>query len=162
MTAVLYLLPLVALIALIILYRRQQRKPITEDGEVHESLWSWQGVRADLLSLLNGLRPKPQVSLRDVLSRLRSDDPVQRIRRRYVELLLVGEAAQRERKPQQTPLEHEAALATAVSGAKGDVHALTLAYDRARYAPDLVDAADAAAADQAWSTIQAQANKENR
>ncbi len=161
-TAALYVLPLLALIVLIILFRRQQRKPIVEDGELHESLWSWQGVKADLLSLLNGLRPKPQTSLRDVLARLRADDPVQRIRRRYVELLLVGEAAQRERLPQQTPLEHETALAAVLPGAKGDLHALTLAYDRARYAPDLIDAADAVAADRAWSTIQAQANKENR
>ncbi len=162
LTAALYLLPLLALIVLVVLYRRQRPKPIVEDGEVHESLWSWQGVKADLLSLLDGLRPKPQAGLREVLARLRADDPAQRIRRRYVELLLVGEAAQRERLPQQTPLEHEAALAAALPGAKGDVHALTLAYDQARYAPDSIAAADLAAAERAWSTIQAQANKENR
>jgi hypothetical protein len=162
LTVVLYLVPLLALIVVILLMRRRRKARVVVDGELHESLWSWQAVGTDLLNILKGLRPTPRpVGLRDALARLRSDDPAQRVRRRYIQLLLVGEAAERQRKPQHTPLEHETSLGTVVP-ATDTVHALTMVYDRARYAPDTINSADAETADNVWAEIEAQATKENR
>ncbi len=158
----LYLAPLLALIVLILVTSRRRKVRVIADGELHESLWSWQAVGTDLLSLLNGLRSTPRTAgLRDALARLRADDPVQRIRRRYIQLLLLGEAAKQQRKPQQTPLEHEISLGTVVPAAD-TIHALTTVYDRARYAPNTISSADAETADNAWATIEAEATKENR
>lgn len=162
LTALVYLLPLAALIGLIVLLRRRRRAPGEHDDALHESLWSWRDISADLLGLIKGLRQAGAApGLRDSLRRLRVDDPVQRIRRRYIQLLLLGETGQRERLPHQTPLEHEPALASIVS-ASAQLHTLTTLYDRARYAPDTVDPADAVAADSAWSAIKTtSATKEN-
>ncbi|HEX6288156.1 MAG TPA: DUF4129 domain-containing protein [Herpetosiphonaceae bacterium] len=162
LSLLLYLLPLVVLILLIMTMRRQRHSRRTADGVLHESLWSWQRLGADLLDLLQGLRLPPRThGLRDALARLRPDDPAERIRRRYVELLLMGERAERSRQPQQTPLEYSPVLAPLVPSAADELQHLTDVYDRARYAPDTITAADVAAADAAWAAIQAQSPKEN-
>ncbi len=162
LTAVLYLLPLAGLIAVIVLLRRRRQSAVAQDDALHESLWSWRDVRSDLLGLLKGLRLREKPPrLRDALAKLRSDDPAQRIRRRYIQLLLLGERAQRERLPQHTPLEHEVVLSGVVSAGE-ELHTLTALYDRARYAPDTIDPTNAVSADTAWAAIETQATKENR
>lgn len=161
--ALIYLLPIIVLLLVILFMRRRRRSQVTSDGALHESLWSWQNLRADLLSLLNGLRRgRGADDLRAALARLRRDDPAQRIRRRYIQTLLLGAAAERERAPTQTPLEYEPDMATVVPPVVDDLHTLTTAYDRARYAPNTIEAADADAADAAWNAIESQATKENR
>lgn len=161
LTTVVYLLPLVVLLLLVVFVRRQRRSTTTDDA-IHESLWNWRGIGADLLSLLGNVRlPQRSRGLRDAFARLRGDDPVRRIRRRYVELLLAGEAANRARPEQATPLEFEETLRPLAPPAQGDVHTLTESYDRARYAPDTVQPNDAASADAAWTAIQRHLTEEN-
>jgi hypothetical protein len=162
LTALAYLLPLFVLLLLVLMVRRR-RQMVSPDDALHESLWNWQGVGADLLSLLRNMRlPERSHGLRDALARLRSDDPVQRIRRRYLQLLIAGEAADRTRPAQTTPLEFEATIAPLVPPAQAAVHMLTENYDRARYAPDTIQPNDAASADAAWTAIQPHLTEENR
>jgi hypothetical protein len=157
-----YLVPVLVLLLLILTMRRRQSRERSADGVLHESLWSWQRLGADLVAALRGLRlPSRAQGLRDVLARLRRDDPAQRIRRRYVELLLLGEGAARPRLPQQTPLEYAPHVASLTPGATNDLQTLTDLYDQARYAPDTVKSVDADVADAAWAAIQAQSPKEN-
>ncbi|MBV9791301.1 MAG: DUF4129 domain-containing protein, partial [Chloroflexi bacterium] len=161
-TVMLYLLPLVLLIILIITMQRRRNQRLMADGVIHESLWSWQRLGGDLLDLLKGLRLPPRAQgLRDALARLRPDDPAERIRRRYIELLLLGEGADRPRQPQQTPLEYAPVVGPLAPRASSDLQTLTDAYDKARYAPDTITPADADTADAAWTAIQAQSPKEN-
>lgn len=161
-TVLLYLLPLVLLIILVITMQRRRNQRLLADGVLHESLWSWQRLGGDLLDLLKGLRlPTRAQGLRDALARLRPDDPAQRIRRRYIELLLLGEGADRPRQPQQTPLEYAPVVGSLTPSASNDLQVLTDAYDKARYAPNTVTPADADTADAAWAVIQAQSPKEN-
>lgn len=161
-TMMLYLLPLLLLIILIITMQRRRSQRLLADGVLHESLWSWQRLGGDLLGLLKGLRLPPRAQgLRDALARLRPDDPAERIRRRYIELLLLGEGADRPRQPEQTPLEYAPVVGPLAPQASSDLQTLTDAYDKARYAPHTITAADADTADAAWTAIQAQSPKEN-
>lgn len=161
-TLMLYLLPLIMLIILIITMQRRRNQRLLADGVMHESLWSWRRAGDDLLNLLKGLRlPARAQGLRDALARLRPDDPAERIRRRYIELLLLGEDADRPRQPQQTPLEYAPVVGPLTPGASGELQALTDVYDKARYAPNTVTPADADTADAAWTAIQARPPKEN-
>jgi hypothetical protein len=157
----LYVLPLLALLLAIVLLRRQRRATPALDGAVHESLWSRQTLADDLRGLMSGLHLPGAQRLRDALARLRGADPVGRIRRRYVQALLLGEAAGHTRQPPQTPLEYEDELASVAPAAEPAWQTLTELYDRARYAPETIQAADAEAMDAAWAAIQAQ-SKENR
>lgn len=160
MTILLYLLPVIALLLAILLLQRRRRNTAALDGAVHESLWSSRTLAHDLQGLLSGLRLPQAQRLRDALARLRGSDPVGRIRRRYVQALLLGETAGRERRPPQTPLEYEGELTGVVPSAERAWQTLTDLYDRARYAPETIRAADADAMDAAWATIQS--SKESR
>lgn len=163
LTVALYLLPLIALVLLILFARRRRRDRPTADGELHESLWNWRDVGADLLGMLRDLRPQGGPGgLRGALARLRGESPAERVRRRYIQLLLLGEGLERQRKPEQTPLEHVPALSSVAPAATGALQQLTEHYDRARYAPDSITPATAAAADEAWATIETRTPKENR
>lgn len=154
------LLPILVLLVLILLVRRRRLNQPTQDGAIHESLWSWRALGADLRGLLGGLKLNRASQLRDAFARLRSADPIQRIRRRYIQALLLGEHAEREREPHQTPLEYAPSLTDVVPAADQEIRTLTAAYDRARYAPETIQATDAEAADAAWTTINAR-SKEN-
>lgn len=158
----LYVLPLLMLLAVIILLQRRRRNTPELDGALYESLWSRQTLANDLRGLLSGLRLPRAQALRDALARLRGGDPVARIRRRYVQALLLGEAAGRERRPPQTPLEYKVDLTDVLATPERAWQTLTDIYDRARYAPETIQPADAEAMDAAWATIQAQSSKESR
>ncbi len=148
-------LPILLLAALILLARRHGRRPVRSDEE-RESLWSWGGLAADLRSLFSRLRnPLGVEGLRAALARLRGADPVSRIRRSYIRLLLAGEAHERPRTPPQTPREYEPTADTIIPAAARPISALTEAYERARYHPDATTSADAEAAEQAWTEIDA-------
>lgn len=160
-STLLYLVPLLLLLLAIVLLRRRRRATPSLDGAVYESLWSRQRLADDLRGLLSGLRLRGGQSLRDALARLRGGDPVVRIRRRYVQALLLGAEAGHERRPPQTPLEYQADLSDVVPEPGRAWQTMTDTYDRARYAPETIQPADADAMDAAWATIQAQ-SKENR
>lgn len=155
----LVLVPIIIIALLILASQRRRHRRAANAGETHESLWNWRKLGADLAGMLKQLRPARPPSLRDVLARLRSDRPAERIRRRYVQLLLLGEAAQRERPPAHTPLEFAPTLAPLAPAAPADVQMLTELYDRARYAPATVQPADAERADHVWNSIQSQAEE---
>ena len=147
------LLPVVILAALFLLLRRRARRPADRDEE-RESLWSWRGVAADLRGLLAGLRPGRDGGLRGALARLRGADPVSRIRRSYIRLLLLGETHEHPRTPSQTPHEYEPDADALLPTAAQPIAALTSAYERARYHPAASTTADADAAERAWSAIE--------
>ncbi|HWQ15949.1 MAG TPA: DUF4129 domain-containing protein, partial [Roseiflexaceae bacterium] len=148
------LLPLVALLMLYLLRRRRPRQRRAGDEE-RVSLFSLEGVAADLRALLAGLGRRGEESgLRAALARLRGADPVSRVRRSYIRLLLAGEARERPRAPHQTPREYEPEAAEALPAAREPIAALTAAYERARYHPEATGAADADAAEWAWRAIE--------
>ena len=153
---VLALVPVLILVALFLLSRRRGRRMINGD-EVRESLWSWNGLTSDLRSLIAGLR-LPQRGgggLRAALARLRGTDPVSRIRRSYLRLLLLGEAREHPRTPPQTPREYSPTASAVLPTARQPIGTLTSAYERARYHPDSVATTDADAAERAWNEIDA-------
>ncbi len=149
---VLALIPVLILAALFLLMRRRAHRPANSDEE-RESLWSWRGLGADLRSLFAGLRRGPDSGLRAALARLRGADPVSRIRRSYIRLLLLGEARERPRTPPQTPREYEPDADGLLPTSTQPIAALTGAYERARYHPASATHADADAAERAWSAI---------
>ncbi len=154
-TALLLLVPLVALALLILFATRRRQSAQGPDDEERESIFSWSAARSDLRDLFRGLRRSTvgEGGLRGALARLTGPDPAMRIRRRYVQLLLTAEDAGRARPPAQTPHEYAGSLAKLPLDA-APVGTLTELYEEARYAPDAVDAEAAARADAAWEAIE--------
>jgi hypothetical protein len=146
------LLPVVILVALFLLMRRRARRPTDRDEE-RESLWSWRGLAGDLRSLFGGLRLGRNRGLRDALAQLSGSDPVSRIRRSYIRLLLVGESHDSPRTPPQTPREYQPDADRLLPTVAQPIATLTSAYERARYHPSATATADADAAERAWSAI---------
>jgi len=85
---------------------------------------------------------------------LRGGDPASRVRRSYIRLLLLGEAHERPRAAPQTPHEYAPAAGALFPAVAQPVDVLTEAYERARYNPNGITAADADAAERAWAAIE--------
>ena len=152
-TVILLLIPVIALLLLIIFARRRRSRPEIEGDEERESIFSWGALRADLAGLLGGLRrPQGEGGLRAALRRLVGADPATRVRRRYVQLLLKGEAAGEHRRPAETPREFTPALLR-LPGDGAAITTLTQTYEQARYAPETIDDATAQRADAAWKSL---------
>ena len=151
---ILALVPLLILVVLIVYARRRRERTVADMGEEHESLFTWDAVKNDLRAMLAALRvPRPGVDgLQAALQRLQGSDPAVRVRRRYVELLLLAESTGHARRPPQTPHEFEPELASAELD-KAAVDTLTTAYEQARYAPQMVDEGVVARADSAWQAL---------
>lgn len=66
------------------------------------------------------------------------------------------------RRPSQTPDEYDPVLGTEVSDAEADVHALTEAFDRARYDAGPVDPAQAGAVRAVWERLRAALQSKRR
>jgi hypothetical protein len=148
------LLPILLILGLLMLARRRALRQAGADEE-RESLWSWQSVAADLRDLLSSRRRRPSAGgLRAALAALRGADPASRVRRRYIRLLLLGEAHKRPRPAPHTPHEYAPAAGELLPSASQPIDALTAAYERARYNPGGIAAADADAAERAWAAIE--------
>jgi uncharacterized protein DUF4129 len=155
MQVLLALLPVLIIVALYLLVRRRARREPSRDEE-RESLWSWSGLASDIRDLLAGLRRAQEDSgLRAALARLRAGDPISRIRRSYIRLLLAGEAHERPRAAPETPREYAPEARALLPAAGAPIDTLTDAYERARYHPSSVSPADADAAERAWSEADA-------
>jgi Domain of unknown function (DUF4129) len=155
------LLPILLILGLLLLARSRARRRVGLDEE-RESLWSWAGLADDLRDLLAGLRgSKPAGGLRAALAALPGGDPASRVRRSYIRLLLLGEAHEQPRRAPQTPHEYAPAAGAMLPAAAQPVDALTDAYERARYNPNGVTAADADVAERAWAAIE-QADKRSK
>jgi hypothetical protein len=150
------LLPILLIVGLMLLARHRLRRKAGDDEE-RESLWSWGNMLNDLRDLFGGLRNPfgHAAGLRDVLASLRGGDPVSRIRRSYIRLLLAGEAHEQPRAAPQTPREYAATAGAIVPGIGHSVGTLTEAYERARYFPAGATDTDAEAAERAWNEIEA-------
>ena len=153
-TLLLMLLPVVVLLLLIFFATRRRPAPATNSSEQRESIFSWSGLGSDISNLLGALRrPRGgEGGLAGVLRRLVAEDPVTRIRRRYIQLLLQGEAADKRRRVDETPREFVHTLGD-ITTSRESLHTLTATYEQARYAPDSVDQATAERADQAWQEL---------
>lgn len=108
------------------------------EQEERSSLWSWAEMRRDLFDMVNSLldplrRKRP--GLRDTLAALRGNDPITRIRRAYVRLLLLAEEHERARAPHQTPREYLPQVEALAPGASAAMSILTATYEHARYGP---------------------------
>lgn len=146
----------VAVLVLLILYRRRRAHTNERPGdEERTSLFTWGALGNDLAAWMRNLRPRPSddTSLRGILRQLQGDDPTLRIRRRYIQLLMRGEEADRHRAASQTPHEFEPDLAIDTTD-RPAVATLTDAYQQARYAPMITDTAVADKADRAWETLE--------
>lgn len=66
------------------------------------------------------------------------------------------------RKPSQTPNEYDPVLGTHVTEAEADVHALTAAFDAARYSGAPVDTAQAGAVRAVWERVRAALQKKRQ
>jgi hypothetical protein len=153
------IVPILLILALFLLARQRRRRAPNADEE-RESLWSWGGLANDLLGLLAKLgSAKRAEGLRDALARLRGDDPISRIRRSYIKLLLIGEERSQPRLAPQTPHEYASDASTLLPAAAQPIATLTDAYERARYYPAGTTDAEAAAAERASGTID-QADKQ--
>lgn len=152
-TTIAVLLPLLVLALLIFLSIRRRGRGTDPDEEQRESIFSWRSLGRDMLDLLRSVRPhRASGGLQAALGRLAGHDPRTRIRRRYIQLLLLGEQRGTQRPPPATPHEFEPALPVAPA-AQGPLHTLTRLYERARYGDGLDDAA-AAHADASWGEIE--------
>lgn len=149
------LVPVLLLIALFVLFRRQRARK-EQLAEERESLWNLREALHDMRALFaNFGNPFARAEgLRATLARLRGSDPVSRIRRSYVRLLLLGEAEGAPRAPAQTPREYEQPISATRAGVAAAVARLTRAYERARYHSSSATAAEADAAEQAWGEIE--------
>lgn len=148
-----FVVPLIALAAIILLRRRRART-VQPENEQRESLLSWQGVSNDLRDLFGLFRNRSgEAGLQAALARLAGNDPASRIRRAYIRLLLHAEARERTRAVSQTPHEFVSAAASATQ-ARQQVETLTSAYERARYAPGTATQFQAEQAEQAWKQIE--------
>lgn len=143
----------ILLIALLFLLIRRRSRTVRRRDEERESILSWNGLVEDLGSLFAGLRRREAEGLSAALARLRGDDPVTRIRRAYIRMLLAAEAHDQHRVPSQTAHEFAPAAASAL-GQSQSVALLTSAYERARYAPESVTPEQAAQAERASSEAQ--------
>jgi MFS family permease len=149
------LLPILLILGLLLLVRRRRRAT----DEERESLLSWGSLADDLRGLLAHMRkPRRDGGLRAALARLRGGDPIHRIRRSYIRLLLLGEARGQPRAAPQTPHEYTSAASAMLPSAAQPLDTLTGAYERARYFPAGATDADAEAAERAWAAIE-QANR---
>lgn len=148
------LIPLIVLVVAILLLRRRAR-PAANADEERESLGVAQSLAGDLRDLLGRLRnpfARPLVGLRAALAALTGSDPVSRVRRAYVRLLLDLEGREHPRPPAQTPAEYAPTIAEATGG-PAPAATLTRAYEGARYNPAGVGPAAAEAAEAALAEL---------
>ena len=154
-SSLLALLPVLLIVGLYLLVRRRARRAPSRDEE-RESLWSWSGLASDVRDLFAGLRrPGQDEGLRGALARLRGDDPVSRIRRSYIRLLLAGEAHEQPRTAPQTPREYAPAAGAMLPIRRPADRYADRRYERARYHPSATSDADADTAERAWNEIDA-------
>ncbi|MBO9311566.1 MAG: DUF4129 domain-containing protein [Chloroflexus sp.] len=154
-TFVLALIPLVLLVIFLLLWRRRSRRADTD--EEHQSLDVGQSLLSDLRDLLGTLRRPFQRRPRGLpaaLVALRGTDAVTRVRRAYVQALIMLEARGWRRSPDQTPSEWCARMAAVLPEPKPFTD-LTVSYERARYRPDGVDETEAEAAEDALQVLRA-------
>ncbi len=151
------LLPLVVMILAIVFFQHRRKHVELRGDEAHESLFSWAAVADDL----RGLWARRQTGgLEALLQSLRATDPATRIRRRYIQALMIGEAAEHGRRLQQTPAEYRPDLSEALPNRDDAVQALTGHYQQARYAPAATTEGDAEAAEVAWQALAAPKEKQ--
>ncbi|MBO9316589.1 MAG: DUF4129 domain-containing protein, partial [Chloroflexus sp.] len=125
--------------------------------EEHQSLDVGQSLLSDLRDLLGTLRRPFQrrlSGLQAALLALRDADAGTRVRRAYVQALIMLEARGWRRSPDQTPSEWCARMAAVLPEANPFTD-LTANYERARYRLDGVDETEAEAAENALQALQA-------
>lgn len=140
-------------------YRRQAAEK--EADEIHKSLWSWEGFKADLISFLKGLFARfqrkavshPPVAVPPVAVTSNDEAQLRDIRELYRGLLWEGRQAGVPRKAGETPYEYQRTL----SGRQisdTDVAAITDAYVRGRYGHDRIDDGRLASLVRLWLKVR--------
>lgn len=155
------LLLLIGVVVLVLRWLGQRvRRPATQNDDHRISVWSWQAFGDDLRGMLHALldRGEQQTGLLATLHALRSRDPVSRVRRAYVRLLILAEEHEHGRAPHQTPREYEPAVEDLAPDARSSVANLTDLYEQARYGA-LLSEAQAVEAETALRTIEKNAGK---
>ncbi len=149
-TVIIAAAPIILLLVVIVLFSRRRPRVRGHSDEQRESLFSWAVVGDDLRGLWQRRAPS---GLQALLATLTSSDPITRIRRRYVQTLLLGVQREQPRQPPQTPAEYTAVLGAKLPAHRPSLQALTTLYERARYHPESVTDTDAAAADTLWQQL---------
>jgi hypothetical protein len=141
-------------------YRRQPAEK--EVDEIHQSLWSWAGFKADVLGFLKGLFARfrrkvlPQSPVFAPPVSVTSDDEakLRDIRELYRGLLWEGRKAGVPRSTGETPYEYQQKLSGRQLSDE-DVAAITNAYVQARYGHDRIDDGRLAGLARLWLRVRA-------
>ena len=144
------------------LYRYRRPAAEKEVDEIHQSLWSWAGFKADVLGFLRGLfaRFRKKVSLHSAVSvppvSVTSNDEakLRDIRELYRGLLWEGRQAGVPRSTGETPYEYQQKL-SGRQFSDEDVAAITDAYVQARYGHDRIDDGRLAGLARLWLRVRA-------
>jgi hypothetical protein len=148
------LLPVIVLLAAIYLFSRRRNSARAGSDEERESLFSWSQLADDLRDLLGSRRKNGAPGLQAALANLRGNDPVSRVRRSYIRMLIAAEQRQQPRPAPQTPHEYLPRAQVAFPQASQSVSDLTGAYEKARYHPQSVTEPDAEAAERAFDALE--------
>lgn len=147
------LVVLAIIVVLIVAWRRRQRDRITAGvEEQREYIGSMDLFLSQLRDLLNARRRPARALFADGLD---ATDPRHRLRLLYRRLLLAGRAIEQPRLPGQTPAAYARRLTRFKPAEGADLHLLTEAYHRVRYADEAPTPETLTRAEQAVSSIEA-------
>ena len=142
--------------------QRQHRKELPEDvEEEQESLWSWEGFKADLMVFINALlqlfKRKKKPAPANVTINWPADEEVKRrlsIREIYQHLLWHGARLKIPREEYETPSEYVRRLERAIPEGKEPLHEITDLYIDVRYGEHPTEEKKTDAANSIWDKLR--------
>jgi hypothetical protein len=143
------------LVRSIVRYRSNRAKD--EVDEENESLWSWEGFKADLRLFLSGLRRKKQPLIVIPQTIEQEEIEIQQtlsIREIYRLLLLHGARNRMSRQRQETPDEYARRLGQAITVGSEPLGELTRLYIEVRYGEIEVESNNTDYANSLWRTLR--------
>lgn len=142
----------VLLIAILYLFSKRRKLAPPNTDEERESLWDWSNLQDDLLGLFKR-RENERQQLQERLKQLQGDEPHVRVRRAYVQWLLLGLQRKQARASTQTPREYQQHVQQRDPKNSQPVATLTSAYEQARYGRSVAPS-EAEQAEQAWKQLR--------
>ena len=142
--------------------QRQHRKELTEDvGEEQESLWSWAGIKADLLVFFKAIfqlfKKKKKPARVNIATDWQVENDIERrlnIREIYQHLLRHGARLKIPREKYETPSEYARRLGQAVPDSQGPAGRITGFYIDARYGDHPAEEKQTDRANSLWEKLR--------
>jgi len=133
--------------------RLRARRAVDQIEEIHESLWSWRGLRDDLKELFRNLfkkkEPLPERSFFDEDFQGEMD-----IREIYRHVLWEGKRSGLPRRPQETPGEYSVRLGRSVPESDRPLKDITREYESVRYGDNIVPEDRVKNANSLWDKLK--------